>query len=294
MAHNAIRLCHNACAPGPVFLSHAKGALWGRLGVKRMESRVLERSGSPRPDKSEPSGQGFITGQLDNKLPKSTQVYELLRAAIIEMKLLPGTPIVEKEICTSLNISRTPLREAIIQLESEGLIVVKPSGGTYVNLIDLKAVLNGQLTRDSLEARVVRLAARNYSPKLESRFEVLLFQQKGAVERKDMNEFHELDNGFHKLICECSGFANAWNTIHGATGQLDRIRRYALPNGDHFKESFHEHAEIFSLIKARDEDGALKAFHRHIDRLFNEVELIKKIDPDFVLNGGTFSIESIR
>ena len=259
-----------------------------------MEPKVQERSGGPRPDKSEPPSQGLITGQLDNKLPKSTQVYELLRAAIIEMKLLPGSPIVEKEICNSLNISRTPLREAILRLESEGLIVVKPSGGTYVNLIDLKAVLNGQLTRDSLEARVVRLAARNYLPKFESRFDVLLFRQKGAVEREDMNEFHELDNGFHELICECAGFANAWNTIHGATGQLDRIRRYALPNGSHFKQSFLEHGDIFNLIKARDEDGALTAFHRHIDRLFNEVELIKKIDPDFVLNAGTFSIESIR
>ncbi|MCB1357495.1 MAG: GntR family transcriptional regulator [Maritimibacter sp.] len=259
-----------------------------------MESRVLEKSGRPGPGNSAPSRPGVITGQLDDKRPKSAQVYELLRAAIIEMKLLPGAPIIEKEICSSLNISRTPLREAIIQLDSDGLIVVKPGGGTYVNLIDLKAVLNGQLTRDSLEARVVRLAARNYQPKFESRFEVLLFQQKGAVEREDMNEFHELDNGFHKLICECAGFANAWDTIHGATGQLDRIRRYALPNGDHFKESFHEHGQIFGLIKARDEDGALKAFHRHIDRLFKEVELIKRIDPDFVLNGGDFSIESIR
>ena len=254
----------------------------------------MERSANTSSDNSEPSPLGFNAGQINSKLPKSTQVYELLRAAIIEMKLLPSALVVEKEICNSLNVSRTPLREAIIQLESEGLVVVKPSGGTFVNLIDLKAVLNGQLTRDSLEARVVQLAARNYSSEFESWFEVSLFQQKSAVGRKDMNEFHRLDNGFHKLICEASGFASAWNTIHSATGQLDRIRRYALPSGDHFKESFREHAEIFSLIKARDEDGALKAFRHHIDRLFNEVELLKKIDPDFVLNGGEISIKSIR
>ena len=259
-----------------------------------MESGMPEWSGSVRSDRSEPGAPGFSAGQIDNKLPKSMQVYELLRAAIIEMKLLPGAPVVEKEICGSLNISRTPLREAIIQLESEGLIVVRPGGGTFVNLIDLKAVLNGQLTRDSLEARVVRLAARNYAPEFESRFEVSLFQQKGAVERENMNEFHTMDNGFHKLICECSGFVRAWDTIHGATGQLDRIRRYALPSDDHFKESFREHAEIYSFIKARNEDGALKAFHHHIDRLFSEVTLIKKIDPDLVLNGGEISIISIR
>ena len=259
-----------------------------------METRLLERSECAGSTKAQAPALDFNPGLLNNKLPKATQVYELVRAAIIELRLLPGASIVEKEICSALEISRTPLREAIIQLESEGLIVVKPSGGTYVNLIDLKAVLNGQLTRDSLEARVVRLAARNYTPDFEGRFDVCLFQQKGAVDRQDMNVFHQLDNDFHRLICDCAGYPSAWNTIHGATGQLDRIRRYALPSGDHFRQSFRQHGEIYELIKAKDEDGALSAFQHHIDSLFNEVELIKRIDPDFVLNGGEISINSIR
>lgn len=236
----------------------------------------------------------FNTAQIHHKLPKTAQVYELLRAAIISTMLPPGAPIVEKEICEGLGVSRTPLREAIIQLTSESLVVVRPGGGTFVNLIDLKEVLNGQLTRDSLEARVVRLAARNYSPELSAAFDVCLFQQRGAAERRDMNEFFDLDNQFHKLICECSGFPHAWKTIHGTTGQLDRVKRYTLPSDDHFVESLQAHLKLYDLIKAHDEDGAARFFQSHIDWLFREIELIKEIDPDLIDSPMDVSSLSIR
>lgn len=220
--------------------------------------------------------------RIHPKLPKTAQVYEQLRAAIISTTLPPGAPIVEKEICERLGVSRTPLREAIIQLAAESLVVVRPGGGTFVNLIDLKEVLNGQLTRDSLEARLVRLAARNYVSEFSTAFEVCLFEQRGAAERRDMNAFFDLDNRFHKLICECSGFPAAWRTIHGTTGQLDRVKRYTLPSDDHFIESFRAHLTLFDLIKAHDEDGAARSFQDHIDWLFKEIELIKEIDPGLI------------
>ena len=236
----------------------------------------------------------FNAAQIHHKLSKAAQVYELLRAAIITTMLPPGAAIVEKEICERLGVSRTPLREAIIQLTAESLVEVRPGGGTFVNLIDLKEVLNGQLTRDSLEARVVRLAARNYASEFSAAFEVCLFQQRGAAERRDMNEFFDLDNQFHKLICECSGFPHAWKTIHGTTGQLDRVKRYTLPSDDHFVESLQAHLKLYDLIKAHDEDGAARFFQSHIDWLFREIELIKQIDPDLIDSPMDVSSLSIR
>lgn len=226
----------------------------------------------------------LTANQIDSKLPKAAQVYELMRSAIITTALPPGALIVEKEICEALEISRTPLREAIILLSRESLVMIKPSGGTFVNLIDLREVLNGQLTRDTIENRIVKLAARHFDEEISRRFEVCLFQQESASRRRDMNEFFELDNQFHKLICECSGFPNAWKTIHSTTGQLDRVKRYALSNEDHFVQSYKQHKEIFELIKAHDEKGASRAFQHHIGSLFREVELIRKIDPELILH----------
>ena len=237
---------------------------------------------------------GFSVGLIDNKLPKTAQVYECLRGAIISMKLRPGAAIVEKHICEALGISRTPLREAVIHLAAESLVVVKPGGGTFVYLIVLNEVLDGQITRDTLEKRLVRLAARHFDTSFAGDFEVALFQQEVAAKKKDMNEFFYLDNRFHRLICECSGFPNGWRTIHGATGQVDRIRRYALPKSDHYIESLHEHHKIYEHIKDRNEDAAAEMFQKHIDHLFLETDLISHIDPDLVSSVSHITFSSIR
>lgn len=246
--------------------------------------------------KTGPNGSklGFAGVQLDNGRPKAVQIYELIRESIISMALLPGAPIPEKEICEALATSRTPLREAVIQLATESLVVVRPSGGTFVNLIVVHEVLDGQVTRDTLEARLVRLAARRFIPAMASPFEISLFRQKLAADKRDIDEFFALDNDFHRLICECSGFSNAWRTIHGATGQLDRIRRYALPKGDHFLDSLKQHTEIFEHLRNRDEDAAVAAFQAHIDSLFHEIDLISQLDPDMVSADTQVTMADIR
>lgn len=243
---------------------------------------------------SDGSKLGFSSDQLNNKRPKAAQIYDLIREAIISMKLLPGGPIPEKEICEAFGTSRTPLREAIIQLAAESLVVVRPSGGTFVNLIVVHEVLDGQVTRDTLETRLVRLAARRFIPAMASQFEISLFQQKMAAEKRDIDEFFALDNGFHQLICKCSGFPNAWRTIHSATGQLDRIRRYALPKSDHFMDSLKEHTKIFHHLRNNEEDAAVATFQAHIDRLFHEVDLISQLDPSMVSATSHVTIDDIR
>lgn len=232
--------------------------------------------------------------KIDSRLPKTTQVYEIIRNAIISMKLPPGAPIVDKEICQQLGISRTPLREAILQLSTESLVIVKPGGGTFVNHIILREVLEGQITRDTLEMRLVRLAARNFDPQFESEFEVALFRQKVAAERQDVDDFFALDNQFHRLICDCSGFPSGWRTIHGATGQLDRIRRHAFPAENHFFEVLDEHTKMYEYIRNRNEDGAAEIFQIQLDSTFPTLEIIRKLDPQLISYEGHVSISDIR
>ncbi len=233
-------------------------------------------------------------GTIDARLPKTAQVYELLREAIIVMKLPPGVSIVEREICEQLDISRTPLREAILQLAVEGLVIVKPSGGTYVNLIESDQVLQGQVLRDTLETRLVRLAAREYREDLTADFELSLFQQRAAYEKGDVDTFFKLDNLFHKLVCQSTSYPNSWRIIHGATGQLDRIRRYALPKENHLYRSLVEHGRIFECIRNRDEEAAVKTFQGHIDRIFEDVDLVRALSPEWMSNNTAITLAHIR
>ncbi len=236
----------------------------------------------------------FSADQLDSRLPKTGQVYELLRSAIISMKLPPQAPILEKDICQQLEISRTPLREAILQLATENLVVVKPGGGTYVNRIILRDILDGQIIRDTLEMRLLRLAARKFQPQDASEFEVALFRQEGAAKRRDVDEFFDLDNQFHQLIVRTSGYPNSWRTIHSATGQLDRMRRHAFPTENHYDEVLQEHTQMYECIQRNDEDGAAKVFQVQLDSTFPTLELIRKTDPDLIVFDGEISLSEIR
>ncbi len=236
----------------------------------------------------------FNPDQLDGRTSKAAQVYELLRGAIISLRLPPDSPIVEKDICAQLGISRTPLREAIIQLAKESLIKIAPSDGTFVNKIVVREVLQGQLVRDTLEMRLTRLAARNFKPEFEKDFELALFKQKAAASREDVDEFFALDNEFHQLICACAGFPDAWQTIHNATGQLDRVRRQAFPLEGHYSTVFDEHSTIYDQLKKRDEDGAAHAFQLQLDSTFSSIGILREKQPDLLVGDIEINVYSIR
>ena len=123
-----------------------------------------------------------LVTSFDPALPKTAQVYEIMRRAVVGMALEPGSIVNEKLICDQLGISRTPLREAILQLSSENLVSVVPNAGTCVLKIDRQSVFDGQLVRDALEMKVVRLAAAAKKGHLDRTFTMI---RRYIVERRD-------------------------------------------------------------------------------------------------------------
>lgn len=223
----------------------------------------------------------FHPEMLDHRLPKTAQVYELLRSAIISLRLQPGDVISEKELCAQLDISRTPLREAVLQLASQKLINIKPNSSTTVSLIKLKDVIEGQIVRESIEYRTVRLAARFYEQDRIDPFTTVLLRQKFASEHRSVDEFYALDEEFHRIICECSGYPNLWRLLNGAKGQLDRVRRMAFPAQNQFEEVIDEHERIANAIRASDEDAAVEAMRVHIDSIFETLKILAEKHPGF-------------
>ncbi|OSR65081.1 GntR family transcriptional regulator [Pseudomonas syringae] len=223
----------------------------------------------------------FNPEQLDYRLPKTAQVYELLRSAIISLKLQPGETISEKDLCSQLDISRTPLREAILQLANQKLIIIRPNASTVVSPIKLKDVLEGQLVRETLEMRSVKLAARFFDDRHADAFNTSLLRQRSASQRKATDEFYSLDEDFHKIICECSGYPNLWRLLNGAKGQLDRVRRWAFPVQNHFDEVIGEHEKIASAIMSNDEATAEHLMLAHLDSIFETLQILIDERSDF-------------
>ena len=208
---------------------------------------------------------------IDPALPKTSQVYGIMRRAIVNLHLAPGSNVNEKLICDQLGISRTPLREAILQLQSENLVSVIPNSGTYVSKIDLQSVFDGQLVRDALELKVVRLAASRMTPQFERTLDFNMHQQKRMAADLDYDGFYELDEAFHTVICEFGASAHIWRIINGAKAQLDRVRRLSFPLPSHIEVVLNEHMAVVDGLKLRDPDAAEAAMKTHIDRIFTMI-----------------------
>ena len=212
-----------------------------------------------------------LAGTLDLSLPKTAQVYAILRRAIVDLALEPGSIVNERGICDQLGISRTPLREAILQLQAENLVTVVPNSGTYVARIDLQSVFDGQLVRDALEMKVVRLAAARMTPAFERALDFNLYQQRRMAQDGDHGAFHDLDEAFHAMICEFGASAHIWRIVNGAKAQLDRVRRLSLPLTNHLDVVLAEHIAIADGLRLRDPEAAAAAMKVHLDRVFTMI-----------------------
>lgn len=212
-----------------------------------------------------------LIASIDPALPKTAQVYGIMRRAIVNLHLSPGSIVNEKLICEQLGISRTPLREAILQLQVENLVSVVPNSGTYVSRIDLQSVFDGQLVRDALELKVVRLAATRMTPQFERALDFNIFQQKRMAQDLDYDGFYELDEAFHSMICEFGASAHIWKIINGAKAQLDRVRRLSFPLSSHLEVVLNEHVAVVDGLKLRDPDAAAAAMQVHLERVFTVI-----------------------
>jgi len=227
-------------------------------------------------------GLGDVDAVEGANLPKALWAYNIIRDAIITMKLLPGETLNEKETCAELGISRTPMREAVLRLAQEGLVNIVPSGGTFVNKIVMRKVIEGHLVRSSLEMRTIRLTARSFDPVYERDLDLLLFRQQDAAKRRDVNEAFKVDNEFHRLLCRIAGFPNVWQTIHNATGQLDRVRRRGFPKMGYFDEVIEEHEALYAALKARDDDEAARLLKEHLGGISAVVEYVVQTDANAI------------
>lgn len=213
---------------------------------------------------------------------KAARVYAELRDAIISMRLRPGARLVEKDLCETLGVSRTPLRDAILRLAQERLVTVVPSDATFVNKVIAEAVVEGQIVRESLELRMVTLAAEFFDPVFEARFELVLFRERKAAERQDNEESFVLDNAFHRLLCECAGFPHVWETIRNATGQLDRVRRRSFPLQDFHMQVLEEHQAIFDAVSRKDPEAAERILKTHLNGNLRSLRVLWDREPDLV------------
>jgi DNA-binding GntR family transcriptional regulator len=222
-------------------------------------------------------------------LSASRRVYLCLRQRIVEMSMLPGERIVERDIAEEFGTSRTPVHEAVQRLADEGLIEVMPRSGTFVARIPLDALEEANLVRHALETAVIEKAAERAGPEGAAQLAAILAEQEAAIAANDPRGFHRTDEMFHAALTELSGYPGVWPIILQAKTQMDRYRQLTLPLEGRMAGVLQEHRAVVAAIEARDPAGAVAAMREHLDHVVMPVlEITRKLRPEFFtshLNG---------
>ena len=152
-----------------------------------------------------------MTAQVFDKAVSRTlraEVVDMIRDAIVTGQLKPGERLKESALARQMSVSRSPIREALRQLEQEGLIVSIPNQGSFVRSFDEDDVREIFTLRAALEDLACEIVLENgkLQPSDLDRLEAYIEQQKRAVEARDFERLTELDMEFHEFLCKKSGF----------------------------------------------------------------------------------------
>jgi DNA-binding GntR family transcriptional regulator len=208
-------------------------------------------------------------------------VYTALRKSIINLNLLPGKAISEKEISLKFNVSRTPVREAFIQLANEGLVEIFPQKETLVSKIDETRVNQEFFLRESLERAVLELFIERSAPGDFSGMEACLEKQKEAYDGKDYTGFLTWDNNFHKAIFDASGQDLSWNVMESMGGHYYRVRLLSTWLSGIPKSIVSQHKKLLASLKKKDSAKARSLLDEHLHQLPAEMRELQKEYPQY-------------
>lgn len=199
--------------------------------------------------------------------------YQQLKMAIISAKLRAGSPISELAIAHDLGISRTPIREAIRQLERDGLVVRFPGRGTFVRQLEMREVMEIWQLREWLEPIACELAARNIAPEsLKPLRERMAAVCESERDLKDFELYHELDLKLHALICEASGNATLCAILDSLNLRIMQTRMIHRP--ERLVAASIEHINIIDALLARDPHAAAEAMRLHLHNSRENLALV--------------------
>jgi DNA-binding GntR family transcriptional regulator len=222
--------------------------------------------------------------EADNGMSASRRVYLWLRRRIVEMDMLPGARVVERDIAEEFGTSRTPVHEAVQRLADEGLIEIVPRSGTFVARIPLDALEEANLVRHALETAIIEKAAERVAPEDTARLRAILAEQEAAIAANDPAAFHRTDERFHALLAELSGYPGVWPIIQQAKTQMDRYRQLTLPLEGRMAGVLEEHRTVVAAIEARDPVRAVAAMREHLDHVMPVLEITRKLRPEFFIS----------
>ena len=199
---------------------------------------------------------------------------------IINLELPPGSAVSENELSTALSLSRTPVREALIELSRINLVEILPQRGSYISKIDYELVEESRFMRLVMEIAILKLACEGISQEYITKLENNLQEQSKYTELENAAEFMELDNEFHRLIFESVNKMWSYKIVNDQMVHFNRLRTLSLKSIKN-KYSLKDHEDILYAIKRQDAEMAEMLITRHLTRHQMEKSELLELYPDY-------------
>ncbi|MGD9946217.1 MAG: GntR family transcriptional regulator [Burkholderiaceae bacterium] len=194
----------------------------------------------------------------------SDRIRSEIERAIRDAELLPGEPIDEAELARKHSVSRTPIREALLQLEAQGLVTSMPRSGMLVAKMNLQQLLALWELLGELEGVAVRLACQRMSA--DERQALIEHHERSAtiVAQEDIAGWQQSNLDFHELIYKGTRNPYLRQEVLRIRTRTGYYRRHAFAAMGHIKTSFEQHAAIIAAVRANDCNAAAAAMIAHM------------------------------
>ncbi len=192
-------------------------------------------------------------------------VYQELRHRIITKQLKPGQRLPEVNIAVQMGVSRTPVREALRRLASEGLVLIIPNSGARLASPTRREMEDTYAVREQLECISVAIAATRISERNLRRLEDAILEEEKAFEEKNLELYLEVNENFHRIIADASGNRVLAEFVENILARTNAYVVFYDPFYDIVDNpSIDQHKAIAQALKERDREKAVDLMREHL------------------------------
>lgn len=213
-------------------------------------------------------------------------IFQKLRLLIVEGKIAPGSKLNERELAESLNVSRTPIREAIRRLAADGLVELIANRGAIALQLSLEDVIHTFDVIANLEGFSGELAAQNISELALSELEALQYEMMASYARRDLSTYYKLNLRIHHLINQAANNPVLTKLFSQVNARIEALRFRSNQDGIKWERAVEEHQEMLDTLKARDPERMRKIMMRHVQ---NKRDVVIQL-----LKAEAFALETVK
>jgi DNA-binding GntR family transcriptional regulator len=205
-----------------------------------------------------------LQNEVTDKYSLRGRVFNRIREDILAGKFKQNEELKETAIAGELGVSRTPVREALRQLELEGLVNIVPNKGAYVTGITAKDIKDIYSIRSLLEGLGARWATENISVEQIEELEEITYLTEFHAQKKHYEQVLELDNKFHEILYRASKSKQLYHMLSDFHHYVERVRKITLSSDTRIVKTNEEHKKIVEALKEKNADKAEALANEHI------------------------------